>query len=165
MFLVCRTSQSESCWRTGTMSSRLVSCLRFFTRRSGGQLTLPTEFLLSVLQMFRRGNVTSISSGKWVFCLSVKYLWVLWSHVSDWRSAHTHSAVLTFDLNLHFMLWSQAKPLWWSCHVIILLCYFYVKHTENLEDFSCYCFWFLFFSFLWIIPLSWRNKNMLKNCH
>lgn len=57
----------------GKMCWRLDSCLRFFMHFRDIKLILRTEFLLSVLQMSRRGNVTSISSEKWVSNLNLKH--------------------------------------------------------------------------------------------
>lgn len=65
-FWCFRTSQSETCWQTGITCWKWASRLRFFMRPSAEKLILPTEFPLNVLQMSRRGNVTSTSSEKWV---------------------------------------------------------------------------------------------------
>ena len=65
-FWCFRTSRSETCWRMGITCWKWASRLRFFMRLSAENLILPTEFLLNVLQMSRRGNVTSTLSEKWV---------------------------------------------------------------------------------------------------
>lgn len=70
--LFCRIFQLENCWRMGKMSWAFVSCLRLFMHLRGIKLILLIEFLLSVLQMYRRGNVTSILLEKWV-CLIKQY--------------------------------------------------------------------------------------------
>lgn len=72
----CRISQLEICWKMGKMCWRSDSCLRFFTHFRDIKLIQLTEFLPSVLRMFRRGNVTSISLEKWVSNLNLTHFQV-----------------------------------------------------------------------------------------
>lgn len=72
LFFPCRISKLETFWRLGKMCWKWSSCLRFFMHLRGLELIRPTEFLPSVLQTSRRGNVTSISLERSV-CLMKQY--------------------------------------------------------------------------------------------